>query len=624
MGEIYSQPNIVTLDSKEYVITGGIDKQPVEPWSIGMRQGSPEYEHREHASFRSWESLAGGLGLAIGSAREHPDRFWQGEAVRTWNAAGDWTLAPLVNTGGVTSLGASGGGDFAIYPLGASDDMYLFFGRGDKIYKKLGSGSGWAIEATGLTFSAVHDLTTFRNDEGGNHYNTMMAAFGSANDFGRYRNSTWDNPTNGHGNSANGWSYELADDFLAFENLILKMFFGEIQASLDGATWNDIVAVPGNVGFMAFFAGVGLNGAGELCPYAVAEGKLFAIDVWTHQKVEIETGMSQSITHAITWQDGEVVCTDGYTVKAYHPDRPVRSLGFDELEHGLGPNNDGVIKSLMVVQGKYLIAAVQRTGTTVQLFLWQGGGWHNLAEDIAGDWTGTGCMLGYYNGASLVDPIHELWCITTTGSYYLRVNGFRRRFPAYAALGYVHTTDFDGGFAEVEGTCLELECFATGLTASDERVIVKYGLDGAAATTSLGTFTDTVTRIKFASGAGVAFKSIRFEFALARGSTTSLTPIVHAIVFKYLKIPKYRRRISFTVDTEQTGRHRTPAVESEVIHDELEALVDATVLPILTWVGEGNYYVKIVTMPTRDFQESQTTVTKTGLMRVEAVQPVEA
>lgn len=622
MGEVYAQPNIITFDSKEYLVTSGVDVQPVEPWSIGMRQGSPEYEHREHASFRSWESLAGGLGLDIGSARNYPDRWWEGEGVRTWNAEGDWTLGPLVNTGGISGLGATGGGDFALYPLGAQDDTYLFFGRGSEMYKKL-STSAWVVETTGLSFAAVHDLTTFRNDEGGNHYNTMMAAFGSANDFGRYRNSVWDNPTNGHGNSSNGWSYEKADDFLAFENKILKMFYGEIQVSLDGATWTDVVAVPGNTTFMAFFAGVGVNGVGDLVPYAVAEGKLFAIDIWTHQKVEIETGMSQSITHAITWQDGEVVLTDGYTVKAYHPDRPVRSLGFDELGHGLGTENDGVIKSLMVVQGKYLIAAVERGGATVQLFLWQGGGWHNLCADMSGIWTGTGVMLGYYNGGSLFSPLHELWCITSTGSYYLRVNGFRRRFPVYAASGYVRTTDFDGGFAEVEGTALELECFASALTASDETVVVKYGLNGAAPTTTLGTFTNAVTRIKFASGAGIAFKSIRFEYTLTRGATTSKTPIVHAIVFKYLKVPALRRRISFTVDLERTARHRSPEVESETVLDELMTLISATTLKVLTWVGEGNYYVKVVTMPRRDYQESQTTVTKTGLVRVEVVQPVE-
>jgi len=82
MGD-YEWPNTVTLDSKDYVVDGPIIVQPAEDWSIGIRQGAPEYEHREHAFFNSYQSFEGGIGLKYGSARENPDRFWQSTGVRT-------------------------------------------------------------------------------------------------------------------------------------------------------------------------------------------------------------------------------------------------------------------------------------------------------------------------------------------------------------------------------------------------------------------------------------------------------------------------------------------------------------------------------------------------------------
>jgi hypothetical protein len=222
-GATYSWPTIVTLDSKDYVIEPPVTVQPVEDWAVGIRQGSPTYEHREHIQFRSFEDLGGGLGLKWGDAREYPDRFYESRGVRTWDAKGSITLAPLVNAGGISGMDATGGGSFALYPLGAQDDTYLFFGRGDTIYKKMGAGSAWVVETTTGGFTAVHNLKTFRNNEGGSHYNTMLAAHGVTEPYQRYRNGVWDKPSSGKGNSPNGWSYEYADDFLPYEEMILKM-----------------------------------------------------------------------------------------------------------------------------------------------------------------------------------------------------------------------------------------------------------------------------------------------------------------------------------------------------------------------------------------------------------------
>ena len=87
---------------------------------------------------------------------------------------------------------------------------------------------------------------------------------------------------------------------------------------------------------------------------------------------------------------------------------------------------------------------------------------------------------------------------------------------------------------------LEMEIFARALTAVDETVLVEYALNGSTSYTTLGTFTNAVSRLKWASGVGITFTSIRFRFTLTRGTTVTKTPIVHAIVFKYLKVPTWR------------------------------------------------------------------------------------
>lgn len=623
----YSWPSVVTLDSKDYVVDGPVIVQPAEDWAIGIRQGSPTYESREHAFFKSFESFEGGVGLEYGDAREHPDRMWASVGVRTFESAKNITLGPLVTTSALPSQPSSQtGGAFAVYEEGGS--IKFWFGAGDKLYNKTDK-NAWAAEVVAMHASdRVLDLTPFRDDN--NVVNLMMAVGGQEAYWMKTGGGGWSQPTSGDGVSSNGWSFEKADDFLPFDDKILKMFFGEIQMSTDGATWVDIVAVPGNTAFQAFFVGVGLNGAGELAPYAVAEGKLYVIDVWTNQRQEIDLGFGNTIIAATVWQDGEVVVTDGFEVAAYHPDRPVRNMGFNR-DHGLASDNLGYIKSFFVVQGKYLCAAVD-DGTNMQLFVWVGGAWHNLTADVAGTYSGQGVCLGLNPGSSFFSSTaQDLYISTVSGgsvvTYYVDTDYFKHpKLNAnhkYAASGYVITTDFDGGFAEVPGTAIECEIFASDLTAN-ETVQVEYALNGGSSYTSLGTFNGSTTRLKWASGAGIEFKSIRFRFTLARGGTNTNSPVVHAIVFKYLKVPAVRRRVSFTVNTEQSGRQRDPNKTPEEILDELYALVAATTLKTLTWVGEGTYYVKVITMPRTDLMEAKATPAKISHLRVECVEPVEA
>lgn len=631
MGD-YEWPNTVTLDALDYVVDGPIIVQPAEDWSIGIRQGAPEYEHREHAFFNSYQSFEGGIGLKYGSARENPDRFWQSTGVRTWESEREITLGPLVIDGTLPSQPTNGtlGGAFAVHAQGANDDHILYFGMGEKMYKRAND-VAW-IDDTSTVGSPTDILRLYEWRNPVDNHTTLFAAHGNAAPYTMLYDATWRQTGTGHGSSAQGWSYEWADDFIGFSENILKMYFGEIQMSVDGITWIDVVSVPGSTAFRPFFAGIALNGSGELGPMVVAEGKLWAVDVWTQQREEIDLGMNQTIIAATVWQDGETVVTDGHTVKAYHPDRPVRDMSLIG-DHGPGPINNGWIRSFYVVQGRYLLATVElAAGDILQLFLWHGGAWHNVTGDIAGTALDNGTPMVLYNGFLFTNKRNELWIACNNSgiikTHMIKTDNFRRPLlnaaHEYAASGVLYTTNFDGGFAEVPGCAIEMEIFASKLTAEDETVLVEYSLDGAESYTTLGTFTSSVTRLKWASGAGIAFTSIRFRFTLSRGSTVTKTPVVHAIVFKYLKVPALRRRISFTVNTEMTGRQRSTDKTPEEILDELYALVAATVLKTLTWTGESTYYVKVITMPRTDLTLARVTPAKISHVRVECVEPVEA
>lgn len=120
----------------------------------------------------------------------------------------------------------------------------------------------------------------------------------------------------------------------------------------------------------------------------------------------------------------------------------------------------------------------------------------------------------------------------------------------YAASGNHETPDFTGGQSEVDKLAVRLRVEFDDMS-STETAVVSFALNGSSTftimdsvfSTSAATTTGLVTAngvatYRFSSIAtpqGTAFRSIRFKVALARGSTTTLTPDVLRIDFEWRK-----------------------------------------------------------------------------------------
>lgn len=640
----YSFSNIVTLGSLDYVITGDIQRQPANDFAVGLRMGAPSYDSREGAQFVNYNDFTGGFGVRAGDRRKFPDRGWMFRDVRTWDSAEDITLAPLLvetTLGAIvpTFTGSTPGAGWAVAPDSAAQTFTLFGAMGNKVFKTTGTaftaitpGGG---PASAQTFALVlHQNPTNLLDK------SIYWATGSTTQLWKYNclSQTWSQPNTG--------TTGYADDLIEFDNKLLKIYRGQVSISSDGgATWigddSDVtnfgggfIRVPSNVNFAPFFIGTGLDAYGQVMPYCVSAGQLYALDIWTRQAVPVDIGLPSSITAGICWQDGEVVVTDGYYVKAYHPQRAVRDMGFNR-DNGI--ETPSFIRSFQVVAGKWLVAHVD-TGSTLNLFMWDGRGWHVITGSDAifgpfGSWPVPGHRsMAFFNGASLFSPAQRLWVMAYGSSrpwvYYMDTDAFKNpqlngshNYAGGGSLpGWIKSPWFDGGFAEIDGTAIEFEL--NGVFSAGKTVTVQYRTDNdESAWTTLGTTSGTsvVQRMQFAAGKGIVFRNIQFQFLLARSSTTTNTPIIRSMVFKYVKVPRLRSTFAFTVDIEHTARRR--GVSEETVLDALYALGDDNPLTDFGYTGEGTFYV-LPTAIVRVDQIRQDGGSKTAQVRVTIEEPV--
>lgn len=649
MPATYSRPNVITLGSLDYIIDGEVQRQPAEEFSVGLRFGPPSYDSREGVQFRTFNDFRGGMGIRAGDHREYPDRFWQSRDVRTWDSVGDVTLAPRLLEASLGTIVPSftlsfPGGGWAVAPRGATQDFTLFGAMGNKVFRTtsvttpvsftdITPGGGPASAST--TALVLHQNPTNVLDK------SLYWCTGSQTQIWKFNvlNETWSQP--------NTTSKGYADDVMEFDGKLLKIYHGQIAISADGgATWTGddtdlttigggFIRVPHNNNFLPFFIGSGLDGAGQVVPYVVSAGELYALDIWTRQAIRVELGLPSSITCGITWQDGEVIVSDGHYVKAYHPDRPVRDMGLNR-DHGL--ETFFFIRSFVVVAGKWLVAQVDDVGGTVfGLFMWDGKGWHvvNSGDAINGPfgaWPLPGHRtLAFYNGSSLFNP-NQILYVMAYGSghpyiYLMKTDAFRNpqmngnHQYAGSVAGWIETAWFDGGFAEMDGTAIEVELHGV-FNGSAKQITVKYRTDNStAAYTTLGSTsgTSTIQRIQFNGGKGISFKNIQFEIDFIRNATDTNTPVLRAMVFKYVKVPRLRSIFSFNVNIEETARFR--GVSAETVIDTLYSSFDDTPLIDFGYLGEGTFFVKPKEMPRVD-QLVQDGAVKIGVIHCVVEEPV--
>jgi len=297
------------------------------------------------------------------------------------------------------------------------------------------------------------------------------------------------------------------------------------------------------------------------------------------------------------WHDAALVSA-GLSVKKYSVTdyAQIDNVGLDTFD-GLPQLRGGDIvdacegynEAFFVIDSTYEGATSRST-----LMGWNDKSWHVWWEAAADNINMYSCYV-----TDVYD--YRVWFSTSGGTYYIimqeniskpkKVSGY-----TYSTAGTEITPWFDANWYVGNKLAHKFKIDTDDCTAT-ETVIVKYRLnhtytDIASGWTTLGTIiTDGTTTYDFGSSLGVAFKAIQFRFDLARGATTTTSPIIRYHVLEYSKIIPKRWGFEFVLDItkDYDGQSSQQMLDDLVTVAELETLV-----PFV--FDETTYYVSVKTV----------------------------
>ena len=196
-------------------------------------------------------------------------------------------------------------------------------------------------------------------------------------------------------------------------------------------------------------------------------------------------------------------------------------------------------------------------------------------------WFGEGTSVKYMMMPDITSNVKQIATYT-----YVDDSGYGK-LPIFRKLAAISKTAL--GVAAITKSC-----------NANEYVQVYYGLNGAAPTTSLGTFKSSpkATALTFGSGLGTEFYTIQFAIKLYRGATTTNSPELESLLFYYIPTPVRISGWTFTIDASED--------DSQEIFAAFETIYDTNTLVAFYPSGDVNktsYNVKLTQMPSRNWWE---------------------
>jgi len=278
---------------------------------------------------------------------------------------------------------------------------------------------------------------------------------------------------------------------------------------------------------------------------------------------------------ACRWQDASYI-PSGLSLYKYAAGSTatIQNVGLDK-DDGLPSEYNAEIISLIPGQTHLyaLLDSTQSTGTsTSSLMSYDGGGWSPMWIDSATEQTMT-------SGVEASVYAYRLWFITNNVTNYVvlqrgSTKPKKNSAYVYAASGVHITPWFDAGWKREDKVAIRVKIDVADASAT-ETVVVKYRLNHTYGTiadgwTTLGTITaGGETEYSFASSVGVSFRDIQFRFDLARGGTTTTSPIIRSVVLSYIKRSRVAWGYRVDIDCRLDYDGRSPV-------DQISALRTAT------------------------------------------------
>uniref|UniRef100_A0A6M3LFR1 Uncharacterized protein n=1 Tax=viral metagenome TaxID=1070528 RepID=A0A6M3LFR1_9ZZZZ len=163
-------------------------------------------------------------------------------------------------------------------------------------------------------------------------------------------------------------------------------------------------------------------------------------------------------------------------------------------------------------------------------------------------WFGEGTGIKYMMFTDTTSNVKQVATYT-----YVNDSGYGK-FPIFRKLAAISKTAL--GVAAITKSCVDV---------NNEYIEVFYGLNGAAPTTSLGTFLTSPkpTALTFNSGLGTAFYTIQLAVKLYRGATTTNSPELESLMFYYIPCPSTILAWQFRIEcTDENSAETIAAMEA--------------------------------------------------------------
>ena len=632
----------ISLNSVRYPIEGPVQTVLASIYPSKVTLGDTTKDSQLRASVAAWTDFRGGIGAEEVVAVDGPlNRAWWGTL--NLRNQGHLVMAPLTedatedfeNLMGV--LVEFGDKIYSTANNGSSTELYLFNDGANDWGSNLQTLDGSATDALAISLGGTNYMviaTTF------SYWHTSDASSFTQDTTNTKYLAEWDDRL---------WGID-ADGQLWWAHTV-------------GTEVNDAILPLGGGSDEVADLFVASSGSGEPILYAATRTGLWAHDADNSRFIQTELSLPfhpQAGEGCVRWRDS-IYYPAGLGIYRYTPSSStafVTAMGPDR-DDGVPTAYRGFITGLIPTHND-LLAMVDGSAPPAELpSTW--GSYGQLGDSHAIDGTGYSTLLAWNEqgweakwassntdnnqmragivanayggtGAKKSTKYRVYWGENLTmhwQSLPVAVENPRQRTTfEYAASGEHITPWFSANQSEVEKLALRLKVEVEEASSS-ETVTCYYGIDGDDSTftqltdthTSDSTFDSSddeiqgngITTFLFggvSTPTGTAFRSIRFKFELARGSTKANSPDIRSITLEFRKKLPAKWGHSVTVDLQHPygGRSTNELRAALVAATEASSLVEFTFRD--DGSNERNYYVDVSAVEGLEFtghNESGTT-----------------
>ncbi len=606
--------NAIVLDDKEYAVRGRVRSGLSPTFAPKQVIGDVTSDSHLDVSYLRWDDWSEGIGLEeffaeLGGQTQTPKRAWYSTC--DLNSPKHLVLGPLLNAiaDPPEEAGSTSSNPASIVTF--KNEVYAAYTNtisaavGNRVYKYDNSGNSWgsALNIVGASGRAQNLLAA--GFVGGTEqiFHAAVGDYGSSSD-------------------GSSWTDRAKDAYL------LAIWDDRLWGvTIDGAAWwsaspgteIDIAPVPvppnsGSGRFATFlsrlFAARWTDGDEHLfCStgiglfiYDIEQDRWILTDVrWPHNRF---AGRG-----AVVWNGDMYIPAGMGMYRVIVGDQiAVVPVGLDR-DHGLPTANRGAIfqaengfNQLMAALTTDIDDIPNLPSTALGIiFGYNGKGWQVLAELPSGEDVQAIHVSSAYG-------LHRLWALTRTSSdvnaYYIDLpvdlpNPSHLTSRARAASGTHDTPHFRVG-NDVTGLALSLVAEVEGASAN-ETVTISYDINASGSFTAFTAITsDGNTEFPFpnaTSPAGSEFRSIQFRIALARGGTTTNTPDLRSLTFKFLKKLPERWMHRMTLDITQEFGGFSPREQWDNLRTSINkaALLEFTMKDDASAASSRRHWVRVAT-----------------------------